>query len=426
MRQMKRRNFLLSMGALAAGMAAAPSASAAAGARIAIVGGGFGGATCAKYLKLLDPSLEVTLIEQDPRFITCPFSNLYLAGLREMDAISHGYDALTARHRVRVLHDRVTELDPVAKRLSTAAGTRLEFDYAVVSPGISIQWDAVDGYDEATAAHLPHAWQPGAQTELLRRQIRAMRDGGTLIIAAPGNPFRCPPGPYERASMIAHYFKSAKPKSKILILDAKDKFSKQGLFMEGWKALYPGMIEWVAGSEGGRIEKVDAKGMAVVADSGFTTHKADVINFIPSQRAGVIALQADLADDTGWCPVDQRTFQSTRHPRIHVIGDACVAGQMPKSGFSANSQAKVCAAAILADMAGTQLPLPSYANTCYSLVGPDYGISVADVYRLKDGEISAVEGSGGVSPSGTDAAFRKAEARFAVGWYESITADIFS
>lgn len=422
----RRRSFLASSLGILAGCTAPPPRSPSPGARIVVVGGGFGGATCARYLRLLDPSLDVTLIEPERHFITCPFSNLYLAGLGTLESITHGYEALRDRHGVRVIHDRVADLDPVGRRLVTAKGERIAFDRAVVSPGISIRWNAVPGYDEAAAERMPHAWKAGAQTRLLRRQLEAMPDGGTFIIAVPGEPFRCPPGPYERASLVAHYFRTTKPKSKILVLDTKDSFSKQSLFLEGWKALYPGIIEWVAGTDGGRVEEVDAKAMTVTADSGFATHKADVVNFIPPQQAGEIALRADLADRTGWCPVDQRTFESVRHPYIHVIGDACIAGKMPKSGFSANSQAKVCAAAIVASLSGATLPSPSYANTCYSLVGPEYGISVADVYRLADGQILPVEGAGGISPLGADAAFRRDEAKYARGWYESIIADTFS
>ena len=253
-----------------------------------------------------------------------------------------------------------------------------------------------------------------------------MEDGGTVIISAPGNPFRCPPGPYERASMIAHYLKTNKPKSKLLILDAKDKFSKQGLFMQGWKKLYPNMIEWVSGSEGGVVEQIDVKNRVITADSGFSTHKADVINFIPQQQAGEIAINSDLVDKTGWCPVDQHTFESKRHKNIHIIGDAAIAGKMPKSAFAASSQGKNCALAIVAMLNGKTIPEPSYVNTCYSLVGPDYGISVSDVYRLESGEILPVKGAGGVSPMDADKHFRSKEASYARGWYSSITTDIFS
>jgi sulfide dehydrogenase [flavocytochrome c] flavoprotein subunit len=422
-----RRGFLTSAGALLIGAAAGGRSLAATHSkgRVAIIGGGFGGATCARYLKMLAPALRVSLIEKDEHFITCPFSNLYLAGLKELQDLTHGYDHLRRDHGVQVLHDTVIELDATAHRLTTEKHGKLGYDRVVVSPGISIRWNAVEGYDEAASQFAPHAWEAGPQTALLRRQLLSMPDGGTVLIAAPGDPFRCPPGPYERASLIAHYLKTHKPKSKILILDAKETFSKQGLFVEGWNALYPGMIEWVAGSEGGIVERVDAKRLELTAESGFATHKGDVINLIPPQQAGKIAIEADLADESGWCPVDHRTFESTRHEGAHVIGDAAIAGPMPKSGFSANSQAKICAAAVVASLTGGELPEPSHANTCYSLLAPDYGISISAVYRVGDGQIAAVPGAGGVSPSGAGAAFRKDEARYAQGWYDSITRDTF-
>lgn len=272
---------------------------------------------------------------------------------------------------------------------------------------------------------IPHAWLAGAQTTLLRNQLVAMNNGDTFIIAPPDNPFRCPPGPYERVSLIAHYLKQHKPKSKILILDAKAKFSKQPLFMQGWEKLYPGMVEWVSGDKGGRIDRVDVKNKTIHTEMG-DKHKAAVINLIPPQQAGMIAHTAGLTNNDGWCPVDQRTFESTVHPDVYVIGDASIAGKMPKSGFAANSQGKVCAAAIVSAIHKTNMPDPSYVNTCYSLVSPDYGISVAAVYRYsKDKGIYPVADAGGVSPKDADANFRKLEARYAKGWYDSITSDSF-
>jgi sulfide dehydrogenase [flavocytochrome c] flavoprotein subunit len=313
----------------------------------------------------------------------------------------------------------------VAKRVELKGGEKLNYDSLVLSPGIDFRWDAIENYNEAAARTIPHAWKAGEQTKILRRQLEAMQDGGVVIVAPPANPFRCPPGPYERVSLIAHYLKAHKPKSKILILDAKDKFSKQPLFMQGWDALYPGMVEWVKGSDLGGIERVDAATRTLYSTFGkeFT---ADVINLIPPQKAGVIAHTTGLVNADGWCPVDQRSFESAIHKDVYVIGDASVAGQMPKSGFAANSQGKVCAAALAAKILGIEMPDPSYVNTCYSLVSPDYGISVAAVYRLAEGEIKKVEGAGGVSPQDVDREFRRAEARYAVGWYQSITSDAFS
>jgi len=371
--------------------------SLGAGPRVVVVGGGFGGATCAKYLRRFNPSIQVTLVERDARFVTCPFSNAVLGGLQDMNSIQHTYDVLRTQYDVNVLQDQVMAIDPAARRITLQNGNGLEYDRLVVSPGIDFRWDEIEGLDETTSDTIPHAWKAGPQTITLRRQLESMADGGVVIIAPPDNPFRCPPGPYERASLIANYLKTHKPRSKLLILDAKDKFSKQGLFMQAWEQLYPGMIEWVKGSEGGKIYRVDAASRTLYPEIGDPV-TADVINFIPPQKAGEVAHAAGLVNSDGWCPVDQRTFASTLQPNIHVIGDASIAGKMPKSGFAANSQAKVCAAAIVSELGGTTMPDPSYVNTCYSLVAPDYGISVAAVYRLQDGKIVKAEGSGAAMP----------------------------
>jgi sulfide dehydrogenase [flavocytochrome c] flavoprotein chain len=395
------------------------------GGRVVIVGGGFGGASCAKYLRRIAPGIEVTLIERDAKFITCPFSNAVLGGLYDMDFITHNYNALRNEYGVKVIHDSVTGVDPAAKMVKLAGGSTLGYDRLVISPGIDFQWGSIEGYDEVNSEVIPHAWKAGPQTLILRRQLEQMPDGGVVIIAPPKNPFRCPPGPYERASLIAHYLKQAKPRSKILIYDAKNKFSKQPLFEQGWAALYPGMIEWIRESDGGAIERVDAKTMTVYPTFG-DPQKADVINLIPPQKAGAIAHTAGLTNEDGWCMVNQRTFESSVQADIHVIGDSSVANPMPKSGFSASSQGKVCATAIAASLSGQEMPEPSYVNTCYSLVGPRYGISVAAVYRVRGKGIVAVEGAGGVSPKNASESFRGDEARYAVGWYKSITSDTWS
>jgi sulfide dehydrogenase [flavocytochrome c] flavoprotein subunit len=428
MSKIARRNFVQAIGAFSATSAIGwPLLSHAAKAKghVVVVGGGFGGASCAKYLRTLAPGIEVTLVERDARYFTCPFSNAVLGGLYNIDFITHGFDALRQKHGVKVIQDSVTEIDPTAKKVKLAGGNNLKYDRLVISPGIDFLWDEVDGYDEATSKTIPHAWKAGSQTLILRKQLEQMRDGGVVIIAPPGNPFRCPPGPYERASMIAHYLKQAKPKSKILIFDNKDKFSKQPLFMQGWEKLYPGMIEWIKGTDGGAIEAVDAKKMTVNPMFG-DPQKGDVINLIPPQKAGAIAQIAGLAPKDGWCPVNQATFESTIHKDIHVIGDASIANPMPKSGYAASSQGKVCAAAIVSALSGDSSPVPSFVNTCYSLVGPEYGISVAAVYRMGDKGIAKVKGAGGASPMDANEAFRRDEARYAVGWYRSITADIWS
>jgi sulfide dehydrogenase [flavocytochrome c] flavoprotein subunit len=345
--------------------------------------------------------------------------------LKRIEDITHGYENLQKRHGVQVVHDLATDIDAAKKVVKLKNGKPLSYDKLVVSPGIEFIWNGIKGYDEAASEIFPHAWKAGPQTLLLRRQLEGMKDGGTVIIVAPDNPYRCPPGPYERASLIANYLKtSKKTKSKIIILDAKDKFSKQPLFMSGWESLYPGMIEWVSKSAGGTVVRVDTKAKLVENNNEFT-YEGDVINVIPPHRAGAIAQKTGLADKSGWCPVNQRTFESTIHKDIHVIGDSALAGEMPKSAYAAGSEGKVCAAAVVADLGGLNMPEPSYVNTCYSFVGPEYGISVAAVYRITDKGISAVKGAGGGSPKDVDTTFRNMEAVYAQGWYDSTVADMF-
>jgi len=392
--------------------------------RVVIIGGGYGGATAARRIRDFDPAIEVTLIEPAQTFYTCPFSNYVLAGFKTMDDIAHGYGALRTRHGVRVIHDRAAAIDAAAKRVRLQGGEALPYDRLIVSPGVDIRWNAIEGYDEAAAERMPHAWKAGPQTMLLRRQLEAMPDGGLVIIAPPPNPARCPPGPYERAAMIAHYLKANKPRSKILILDAKDAFSKQGLFQAGWKTVYGDMIEWVPMSQDGKVVRVDPESMTVVSDFG-QRHEGAVVNVIAPQWAGRIARDAGLADETGWCPVDPVSFESTRHKDVHVIGDACLAGAMPKSGFAANSQGKVAAMAVVNALNGKPMAAPTYVNTCYSLIAPDYGISVADVYHATPQGIVAVQGAGGVSPAKADATYRALEARYAEGWYASMSNEIW-
>jgi NADPH-dependent 2,4-dienoyl-CoA reductase/sulfur reductase-like enzyme len=412
---------LAALGASGA-LALAPSIVRGAAGRVVVVGGGFGGATAAKYLKRFDPALDVTLVEPAARFYTCPFSNLVLGGLRDMATIGHGYDELVSRYGITHVRVSAEAIDTTAKTVTVSGGEKLEYDRLLLSPGIDIKWGALAGYDMAAAEKAPHAWKAGAQTELLRRQLEAMEDGGVFVLVAPENPFRCPPGPYERASMVAHYFKTHKPRSKVLILDAKDRFSKQELFVQGWQEVYGNMIEWVPVSMDGKVVRVDANAREVETEFG-TRHKAAVLNVVPPQKAGNIAAAAGLVDEAGWAPVEPRTFESTLAPDVYVVGDASIAAPMPKSGFCANSQGKVAAAAIVASLAGREAPEPSWANTCYSTIAPDYGISVAGVYAVAEGKIVQVPGSGGVSPMDASAEFRKLEAEYAVGWYESVASD---
>lgn len=426
MSQFSRRKFiklLAGSGALLSATGLLSGCSKGSSAKIVIIGGGFGGSTCAKYLQRFDNSLDITLVEPSTRFITCPFSNMVINGMQSLESISHDYNAQKNRG-INIVHARAQVIDAVVKMVALDNGDVLQYDKLVMSPGIDFKWDEVEGMEAADAEIIPHAWQGGTQTTLLRDQLTAMDDGGVVIVAPPENPFRCPPGPYERVSLIAHYLKQHKPKSKILVLDAKDKFSKQALFVQGWEELYPGMIEWVSASKGGRVDEIDVATRTLYTESG-DRHKADVVNFIPPQKAGLIAHGAGLTNDDGWCYVNQRTFESKIHKDIHIIGDASIAGKMPKSGFAANSQGKVCAAAIVSSLRGIAMPEPSYVNTCYSLLSPDYGISVAAVYRY-DKDKGIIKTGGGVSPIQADKNYRLQEARYAKGWYDSITMDTFA
>lgn len=420
---MRRRDLL--MRAAGTGIAAAlPLAAFAQGAiaRVVVVGGGFAGATCARFLKRLNPRIAVSLVEANRIFTACPFSNEVVAGIRDLNAQQFRYDRL-AGEGIALIFSEATSIDPQARSVTLAHGGKLAYDRLVVAPGIDFRWEALPGYSEMAAGKMPHAWKAGPQTVLLRHQLEAMRDGGTAVIAVPANPYRCPPGPYERASLIAHELRAKKPKSKLLILDAKDGFSKQKLFQNGWAALYPGLIEWVALSAGGKVTAVDPAAMTLTTD--FAIHKADVANVIPAQQAGKIAALAGVADQTGWCPIDPVSFASTLQPNIHVIGDAAIAGAMPKSAFAANAQAKVCAAAVATLLAGDTPAPPKLINTCYSLLAPDYGISVAGVYHPVDGKLVDVEGAGGTSPLDASAETRATEAKLAAGWFHTITGEVF-
>jgi sulfide dehydrogenase [flavocytochrome c] flavoprotein subunit len=418
-----RRQFLKLGAAAAASAALVPVPAFAQGApRVVVVGGGFAGASCARALRQADPRIAVTLVEANATFTACPLSNGVISGLRELSAQEFTYERVAADGIV-VVRTTASAVDASTRSVTLTDGTRLPYDRLVLAPGIDIRWGALPGYDEAAAGHMPHAWRAGEQTVLLRRQLEAMPDGGLVVIAAPANPFRCPPGPYERASLIAHYLKTRKPRSKLIILDAKDAFSKQRLFQDAWNELYPGLLEWVPLSKGGNVTSVDAATRTLVTDFG--RHRAAVANVIAPQKAGRIADAAGVADRSGWCPIDPVTFESKLQARIHVIGDAAIAGAMPKSAFAANAQAKTCAAAVARLLTGGTASVPKLINTCYSLVAPDYGISVAGVYHPSSGQLAEVPGSGGVSPTDAPRATRAAEAVLAEAWFRTITAEVF-
>ena len=424
MNKINRRNFIKAAGGAAAVSAIGFPAIAAAGGKkqVVIVGGGVGGATAAKYIRRADPSVEVTLIEPNKHYYTCFLSNEVLGGYRSMDSIKFGYDGLRG-HGVTVVHDTATAIDATARTVTTKGGKSFSYDRCIVAPGISFA-DNIKGYDMAAAEKMPHAWKAGPQTALLRKQLEAMDDGGMVLIAPPPNPFRCPPGPYERACQIASYLKQHKPKSKILIVDKKDKFSKQGLFTQAWDRHYKGMIEWLKAEDtGGGVMSVDAS--AGTVNTEFEEYKPAVTNIIPAQKAGEIAQVAGLTDDTGWCPISGKTFESTLQKGIHVIGDAAIQSPLPKSAYAANSEAKVVAAAVVDLVNGREPGTPSWVNTCYSIVAPDDGISVAMVYNLVDGKVAKVEGSGGLTPMDSSAEDRAREVQYAHSWFNNITSDIF-
>lgn len=429
-----RRGFIkLTGGVAAVGLTssfAAPSIAGAAKQKVVVIGGGYAGAVAAKYIRLADPSIHVTLIEQNADYYSGPLSNWVIAGFRELSVQKWGYDGLK-KHGVEVVIDRVNHIDPAAKSVGTVGGHKFQYDRLIVAPGVDFK--EIPGYDAAAMEKMPHAWIAGKQTTDLANQLKAMKDGDPFILVAPPDPYRCPPGPYERASLVAHFLKKHKPKSKVLILDAKPKFSKQGLFQEGWSKLYGfgtdnSLVQWVSSDEGGQVVRVDAKTMTIYADnSGFEEeHTSSCISVIPPQKAGKIAQLAGLTDASGWCPVHLDTFESKIHKGIFVIGDASAAAGLPKSGYAANSEAKVAATVVIAQLKGKKLEEPSYVNTCYSMLSPDYGISVAAVYKFDKAHPEKIKKiSGGVSPTGAPDYVRKQEALYNESWYQSIMYDTF-
>ena len=390
--------------------------------RVVVIGGGFGGATAAKYIKKFSPETEVILIEQNKEYYTCPFGNTVIAGMNDIEYIKHDYETLKSKYKIEVIHKKVKKVDGSTNSVILEDGTKIAYHRAVVSPGIDFKYEK--GYEKGSEMYAPHAYKAGPQTSLLREQLEKMKDGGTYVMVAPKNPFRCPPGPYERVSLVANYLKNKKPNSKIIILDQKNKFSKQGLFQEGWEKLYGDMIEWRSEEFGGKVLMVNPKKLTVTTED--ETIQADVLNYIPAQKAGQLAFDSGLVKGD-WCPVNTKTFESRLVKNVHVIGDASIATKMPKSGFSANSQAKIVALQITRLLKNQAVVNPpKLANTCYSLIAPNYGITVAAVYEAHENEIKKVPGAGGLSPMGADDTFRALEAEYAVGWYKNQTADIFS
>jgi sulfide dehydrogenase [flavocytochrome c] flavoprotein chain len=419
-RRLTRRDVARGIVASAAAFGLPYPSFAQSAARIVIIGGGFGGASCARALRKLDAKLQVTLIEPNRTFTACPFSNEVIAGIREIEAQQFTYDRIAAEG-VTVIPQAAAKIDPQTRTVGLADGSSVNYDRLVLAPGIDLRFDALPGYDEAASLKMPHAWKAGEQTTLLRKQIETMEDGGVVVIAVPAAPLRCPPAPYERASLIAHYLKASKPRSKILILDAKDGFSQQRLFEAAWKELYPGMIERIALSQGGRVTSVDPATTTIVTDFG--NYTAQVASVIPPQKAGRIAGIAGAADNTGWCPIDPVSFASKLLPNVHVIGDACIAGQIPKSASAANAQGRACAATIANLISGKSPETPRLNGACYNTVAPGYAFSLSGIYQPKEGQFAEVEGS--TSPVDAPRGVRQQEAETAQNWFRTITVDAF-
>ncbi len=419
---MTSRRKLLTHSAALLGAFAAPISHTNERSRIVIIGGGFAGATCARELRGLDPSLSITLVEPKRVYTACPLSNVVLTGTRDIKQQQFSYAALSAEN-IDVVALCALDVDPVAHTIVLGNGEKLSYDRLIMSPGIDLNWQAMPGYSESAAQIFPHAWQAGAQTLLLRDQLQTLPKGGLVVMSVPKSPYRCPPGPYERASLMASYLKQANPRAKILILDAKDSFSKKSLFTSAWQEIYGDMIEWQGESDGATVVGVDVKNRLV--DTDFERIKVDVANIIPPQKAAKIAELADVVDNSGWCPIHPATFESQRHADIHVIGDAAIANAMPKSAFAANAQAKLCAFQVTR-MLKNQPPVSGkLINTCYSLVAPDYGISVAGVYQPTEKIWAEIEGAGGTSPATASAQTRALEATYAHRWFNNITAQVF-
>ena len=419
---LNRRSFIGT--AVAASALSAPMVRAAGHGmpRVVVIGGGAGGATAARYIaKDSDGAIDVTLIEPTRTYYTCFFSNLYLGGFKTIEQIGHTYGTLASAYGINVVHDWAVGVDRDAKTVSLAGGGTVPYDKLILSPGIGFVEGSVLGWDLSAQNSMPHAYKAGSQTELLKAQLMAMPEGGVFAMVAPPNPYRCPPGPYERVSMVAHYLKANNPTAKILIADPKEKFSKQGLFEEGWQNHYPGMITRIGPDFGAGNTSVDPAEMTVDIDGD--VNKVDVCNVIPAQKAGRIAELAGVTGDNGFCDIDPTSMQSRADENIYVLGDASNAGDMPKSGFSANSQAKVCANAVRGALTGSRVFPAKYANTCWSLIAADDGVKVGAAYEPTDEKIASVDSF--VSQTGEDAALRKATYEESEGWYAGITSDMF-
>ncbi|CAN7528188.1 NAD(P)/FAD-dependent oxidoreductase [Cupriavidus necator] len=419
---MQRRSFLGAAGAAVLGSVGVGAARAAAPARVVVVGGGYGGATAARYLREWSgQAIEVTLVEPNPAFVSCPLSNLVLGGSRQLADLTLPYDALVRRHGVRLVRDTAVAIDPARRTVRLAGGSTLPYDRLLLSPGVEMMSDALPGLKQPGGDQVLHAWKAGPQTVALRRQLEAMPDGGTYAISIPLAPYRCPPGPYERACQVAYYFRQHKPRSKVLILDANpDITSKAGLFRKVWASQYPGLVEYRPQFNAVDVDPATRTLKFEVQDD----ERVDVLNVLPPQRAGAIAVSAGLATANGkWCEVDFVTFESRAAANIHVIGDAIqIAPLMPKSGHMANQHGKVAAAAMVALLSGRAPdPQPLYNNTCYSFTSDREAVHVASVHRYDAAQktMITVPGSGGLSE-----APNQLEGDYALAWAKGIWAEM--
>lgn len=420
--KLNRRLFLGTGAAAAALGAPAVLADGHGKPRVIVIGGGAGGATAARYIaKDSKGAVDVTLIEPSRTYFTCFFSNLYLGGFKEIDDLGHNYGTLAAKYGINVVHDWAVDVDRDSKMVSLAGGGKLPYDKLILSPGIDFVDGAVEGWDLSAQNAMPHAYKGGSQTELLKAKVAAMPEGGTFAMVAPPNPYRCPPGPYERVSMIAHALKASNPTAKIIVADPKPKFSKQALFQEGWGNHYEGMIDWIGEDFGGGEVSVDPNAMTVTIDGEVT--KVDACNVIPAMKAGRIAEMAGVTDGN-WAPVNAADMSSKADADVYVLGDASSQGDMPKSGFSANSQAKVCANAVRGALTGSKVFPAKFSNTCWSLIDTNDGVKVGATYEATDEKIAKVDGF--ISATGETSDVRKTTYEESEGWYAGITADMFS
>lgn len=417
---MRRRDFLRLTTLAAAGSASRPlrAMRTSAKALVVIAGGGFAGSACALELRRIDPAIDVVLIDPDARYVTCPMSNEVIAGLRSLRSITLSRAGL-ARAGVRWIADRVVSVDSEHRDVRLASGKVIEYDRLVVAPGIRVLWNSPQGYDEAAAQRMPHAWQAGGQTMVLAAQLREMQDGGVVAISVPSGLMRCPPAPYERASLIAHYLKQHKPRSKVLIFDANNRFPRQDQFTDAWQEFYPGMIEWIPLTQDGTVVRVDAKKSTLYTAHG--AHAVAVANVIPAQAPGQLALDAGLATGHGWCPIKPDSFESRVIDNVHVIGDACIADAMPKSASAAHSQAQQCARAIAAALDGRELPVSVLDSVCYSALAPGRALAIHGNFHVVNGEIRQIEAEG-VASARISASAPAGEAD---NWYKRIVADSF-